>query len=212
MAVVDAKSAFFDVLRAEALLRVARDAVEAARRECRGRGAEARGRRFAGRQTAALGGPMLAEDERALVDAENAVVLAQDALAARSDSRSTRTSNSRTLELSGGLDELRTSELLGRWSPCPNGGDSEAAPGGQSRLPGVWRDVTTSSGTGVTIARGALLAVAQCVRQLRLEGRRRHRPGRRGRVVGDAGPRPSVFTSFKNLSDYQQSRRGISRR
>ncbi len=201
---VAAKSAFFDVLRTEALLDVSRDAMRAAEeRVATSRRKEEIG--ITGRADRLLWEVQLAEDRRALIDAENSVVLARTSLAATLG-----------LPLDAGfeLEDVSRLELEARCAPYRGLLDGNPATELEARSllssnPGylALRDVADIERHGVTIARGAFLPAvnAQATYGWRADGD--IEPDDEVAWSVTAFLEVPVFTSFKNLSDYQQARR-----
>ncbi len=201
---VAAKSAFLDVLRTEALLAVSHDAVRAAE----DRVATARRKEEIGVMGAAdrlLWEVQLAEDRRALIDAENAVVLARTSLAA---------TLGLPLDAEFDLVDVSRLELEARCHPYRELLDGGPATELEARSllsgnPGylALRDAADIERHAVTIARGAFLPAinAQATYGWKADGD--IDPDDEVAWSITAFLEVPVFTSFKNLSDYQQARR-----
>ncbi len=211
--IVDVKSAFFDVLRAEALLGVAGDAVRASEARV------ATSRRMVeiglrGRADLLLWEVQLAEDQRALIDAESAVVLARAALA-----------GTLGLSLDAGfeLEDVSRLELEARCAPYHDliEGAPVAELEARSLLaanPGflALRDVADIERHGVTIARGAFLPALNAQASYGWKSDGDIEPDDEVAWSVTAFLEVPIFTGFRNLSDYQQARRrhlaAVSRR
>jgi len=210
---VAVKSAFFDVLRTEALLGVSRDAVSAAEeRVATSRRKEEIG--VTGRADRLLWEVQLAEDRRALIDAENAVLLARTSLAA---------TLGLPLDAEFELEDVSRLELEARCAPYRQLLDGSPTTELEARSllagnPGYLAlgDAADIERHGVTIARGALLPSinAQATYGWKADGD--IEPDDEVAWSVTAFLEVPVFTGFKNLSDYQQARRrhlaAISRR
>lgn len=202
--VVDARSAYFDVLRTESLLAISQDAAEAAR----GNLATAQRRFDIGavpRVELLRWRVTLADAERALAEAEGAVTLARTQFASVLGlpldesfelvdlSRANLDGSLARLDglLAGGeLGEQRARELL---SASP---DFAAL-----------SDATRVSRAGVAIARGAFLPSINASGSYGWKSDDDIEPDDETAWSVTLAMEVPVFTSFQNLSDYKQSRR-----
>jgi outer membrane protein len=200
----DARAAYFDVLRAEALLEVSKDAVEAARAH-----AEAAERKFdiglVPRVEVLRWSVMVAEDEKALADAETAATMAR-----------TRLANVLGLGLDRSFEllEVRRDELDTRyeelaWLTAPDYLTEFRARGLLSDNPefAALEDVTRMTRSGVTAARGAFLPALNASGSYGWKADDDIDPDDETAWSVTLALDLPVFTSFQNLSDYQQSRR-----
>jgi outer membrane protein len=203
----EAKAAYFDVLRAEALLGVSRDAVDAARAN-----AEAAQRKFdiglAPRAEVLRWSVMVAEDEKALADAETAVTMSRTQLA---------NVLGLGLDRSFQLVEVERADLDSRyeelaWLTAPDYLTEFRARGLLSDNPdfAALEDVTRMARSGVTAARGAFLPALNATGSYGWKADDDIDPDDETAWSITLALELPVFTSFKNLSDYQQSRRGYS--
>jgi outer membrane protein TolC len=199
-----AKAAYFDVLRAEALLEVSRDAVEAARNN-----AEAARRRqdvgLAPTAEVLRWEVMAADEERSLADAEGAVTLARTQLA-----------NVAGLSLDETFDlvEVTEDELLIQlervsWL-------TEMADLTESKARSMLADspefasladATRASRAGVGAARGSFLPAINASGSYGWKADDDIDPDDETAWSVTVALELPIFTSFKNLSDYQQSKR-----
>ena len=202
--IVAAKSAFFDVLRAEALLDVSRDAVRASeeRVETSRRMVELGLR---GRSDLLLWEVQLAEDRRALIDAENAVALARTSLAGTLGA---------PLDDVYDLVDVSRIELEARCAPYLHLLDGEPVSELEARAmlaanPGYMaiHDAADIERHGVTIARGAFFPALNAQASYGWKSDGDIEPDDEVAWSVTAFLEVPVFTSFKNLSDYQQARR-----
>ena len=202
--IVEAKSAYFDVLRAEALLEVSLDSADAAHENLN----SARRRFDIGlvpKAEVLRWQVELAEDERAVSDAEAAVTMARTRLASvigaglddafrlreveRAELDSLYVSYGWAIE-GGTLSEARARELL-RGNP-----DFEAL-----------ADATRARRAGVSAARGAFLPSLNAAGSYGWKADDDIEPDDETAWSVSLVLELPIFTSFKNLSDYQQSKR-----
>jgi len=202
--VFQARAAYFDALRAEALLDVSRDAVEAARNN-----AEAARRRqdvgLAPTAEVLRWEVMAAEEERSLADAVGAVTLARTQLA-----------NVVGLSLDETFDlvEVTADEFLSQFERVS--WLTEIADLTESKARHMLvdspefaslADATRASQAGVGIARGAFLPAINASGSYGWKPDDDIDPDDETAWSVTVALELPVFTSFKNLSDYQQSKR-----
>ncbi|MFH1501943.1 MAG: TolC family protein [Candidatus Eisenbacteria bacterium] len=202
--VVDARTAYFDVLRAESLLAVQLDAVDAARRN-----AEAAGRRrdvgLAGRAEFLRWQVMLANEERGLADAEGAVSLARTRLLSV---LGLPLDEEHSLQA---VPETLLDEAVERYASAV--GDRSFP---EARARTLLRDnpdflalsaATRVTSSGVAIARGAFLPSLNATGTYGWKADDDIDPDDETAWSVTLALDLPVFTSFKNLSDYQSSKR-----
>jgi outer membrane protein len=200
----EARSAYFGVLRAQALLEVSMDAVDAAR----GNAASASRKHEAGLVPTAevlRWEVMAADEERGLAEAEGALTVARTRLAnvvgvsldetfeltdVDVDDLTARYQGLAWLMSQGDLPEPRARQLLAR-SP-------EFA---------SLADATGATRAGVAIARGAFLPALNASGSYGWKADDDIQPDDETAWSVTVALDLPVFTSFKNLSDYQQSKR-----
>ncbi len=203
--VAEAKSAYFDVLRAEALLAVSRDAVDAARAN-----AEAAQRKhdigLVPMAEVLRWSVMVAEDEKALADAETAATMARTQLAnvlglPLDEDFELREVDRADLEAS--YEELS-------WLVPPDFLTEETARELLADNPDYigLADVTRMSRAGVTMARGAFMPSLNASGSYGWKADDDLSPDDETAWSVTVALDLPIFTSFKNISDYQQSRRG----
>jgi outer membrane protein len=202
--IVDAKAAYFDVLRAESLLDVQRDAVHAA-----GLNADTAERKheigLASRAELLRWQVMLANEERGLAEAEGATVLARTRLLSVLG-----LPLDETFSLDA-IPEALLDEAAARHAAVPGEGFiSEAA---ARQLLGSNPDflalaaATGASESGVAIARGAFLPSVNAAGSYGWKADDDIDPDDDTAWSVTLALDLPVFTSFKNLSDYQNSKR-----
>lgn len=202
--IVDAKASYFDARRAETLLAVQRDAVAAARRN-----AEAAARRhevgLSSRSELLRWQVQLANEERALAEAEGGVVLAR----------------TRLLSVLGlPLDTEIALEDVPRELLREAASAYESAAGGEPITEARAREllranpdflslsaVTSMSESGVAIARGAFLPSLNATGSYGWKADDDIDPDDETAWSVTVALDLPIFTSFKNLSDYQSSKR-----
>jgi outer membrane protein len=205
--VSEAKGAYLDVLRAEALLEVSLEALDAARAN-----AEAAERKFdiglVPRAEVLRWSVMVAEDEKALADAETAVTMARTQLANVLGLR---------LDRSFELVEVGRAELDSRyeelaWLTEPDYLTEFRARGLLADSPdfAALEDITRMARSGVTAARGAFFPALNATGSYGWKADDDIDPDDETAWSVTLALDLPVFTSFKNLSDYQQSRRDYS--
>ncbi len=202
--VAETKSAYFDVLRAEALLSVSLDAVDAA-----GENAEVARRRhevgLAPLAEVLRWQVMVAEDEKALADAETAVTMARTQLASVLGL---------PLDATFELPEVDRAALDARyaefaWLTTPGYLTESRARDLLADNPDYrsLADVTRMSRAGVSVARGAFMPSLNASGSYGWKADDDIEPDDEAAWSVTLALDLPIFTSFKNMSDYQQSRR-----